>query len=156
MAAAIHASAVAINGHGILLLGKSGSGKSDLALRLIDRGAMLVCDDYCFVRPANGAPAICAVPTIAGKIEVRGIGIVEMPYVETAPLRLALRLDAEVPRMADDDCAIIVEEWRVPGTTMCAFEGSAAIKAELLLRLAVDAGRYPVRWPHQGTKKGVK
>lgn len=147
MAPAIHASAVAINGHGVLLLGASGSGKSDLALRLIDRGALLVCDDYCFVQPLDDAPVIAAVPTIAGKIEVRGIGIMDVPHVATVPLRLALQLDAPVPRMADDDCAIGVGDWRVPGTALNAFDISATIKAEILLRLTVDAGRYPMRWP---------
>lgn len=147
MPAAIHASAVAIGGQGVLLLGRSGSGKSDLALRLIDRGATLVSDDYCNITPSDDVPIITAVSAIAGKMEVRGIGIVDVPYVATAPLRLALQLDAPVPRMAVEDSAISVGNWRVPGTALNAFDISAAIKTEILLRLTVDAGRYPVRWP---------
>ena len=61
----VHATAIALNGRGILLAGKSGSGKSDLAIRLIDRGAKLVCDDYCEIAVGENAPLILAKEKIA-------------------------------------------------------------------------------------------
>ena len=54
MAAMVHGSAIAIHGKGVLLLGPSGSGKSDLALRLIDRGAKLICDDVVHIENNKG------------------------------------------------------------------------------------------------------
>src|SRR3546814_9231626 len=85
----IHASCVAAGNGGVLILGQSGQGKSDLALRLIDRGARLVADDRCDVWHERGR-LWCRPPgPLAGKIEVRGIGIVEQPW--TAPVPLALR-----------------------------------------------------------------
>ena len=94
----VHASAVVVNGRGILILGKSGSGKSELALDLIDqcilRGvpAMLVGDDQLFVEVAGDA-VIARVPdTIAGLIEVRGSGIHEIDCVKSAKIDLCVRL----------------------------------------------------------------
>ena len=73
----LHVSAVAIDGRAVLIGGRSGTGKSDLALRLIDRGAVLISDDYTFVHRVQGQALASAPATIAGKIEVRGVGIVE-------------------------------------------------------------------------------
>ena len=72
----LHASTVAIQGRAVLIEGLSGSGKSDLALRLIDRGAALVSDDYTLVKHRGDGLVACAAPNIAGKIEVRGLGII--------------------------------------------------------------------------------
>jgi len=74
----LHASTVALDGRAVLISGPSGSGKSDLALRLLDRGFILVSDDQTIVRKDGGHLVAGAPPTIAGKLEVRGIGIVDM------------------------------------------------------------------------------
>ena len=66
----------------MLITGPSGSGKSDLALRLLDRGFTLVSDDQTIVRRDGDRLIASAPPTIAGKLEIRGIGIVEMEHVE--------------------------------------------------------------------------
>jgi HPr kinase/phosphorylase len=84
----VHATAVARDGEGILLLGASGAGKSDLALRLIDRGWRLVSDDQVLVRHGVARP----VPELAGLIEIRGLGLVHLPFLSEAPLRLAVLL----------------------------------------------------------------
>jgi serine kinase of HPr protein (carbohydrate metabolism regulator) len=76
----IHATCVAIGGQGVLIMGPSGIGKSDLALRLIDRGATLVSDDYTEIELVEGALTGRPPATIAGKIEVRGVGIVTMVF----------------------------------------------------------------------------
>lgn len=111
--ALIHGSAVAIDGAGILLLGAPGTGKSDLALRLIDlpgcgtggplRSAQLVADDQVSIR-REGMDLIATAPaTLSGKLEIRGLGIAEVPVLVSAPLRLAVRLtpSAEIERMPD-------------------------------------------------------
>src|SRR3546814_13901309 len=67
----LHASCVAIGGRAVLIEGPSGSGKSDLALRLIDRGAKLVADDYTILTREYGAPKASTPPPIAGRIGVR-------------------------------------------------------------------------------------
>ena len=94
----IHAGCVTIDGKGVLLLGESGAGKSFLALRLMDGGARLVADDRCdvFVR----AGKLCAAPprAIAGLMELRGIGIVALPYVKRVRLAMAVRLMRNPPR----------------------------------------------------------
>ena len=97
----VHGTCVAIDGRGVLLLGASGSGKSDLALRLIDRGAVLVSDDQTELSTAHDLLFASAPATIAGLIEVRGIGIVTLPFVAQAPVALAVRLGEPVERMPE-------------------------------------------------------
>lgn len=97
----IHASTIAIDGRAVMLLGPSGAGKSDLALRLIDRGAVLVSDDYTQLAQ-SGALLIARAPsTIAGKIEVRGLGIIALPHVNDVAVALAVYLRPAVDRMPE-------------------------------------------------------
>ena len=84
----IHASCAARKGNGVLLLGPSGVGKSDLVLRLLDHGFVLVADDQvCIVEGVASAPVI-----LAGLLEVRGLGIVKLPFVRHCRLVLAVEL----------------------------------------------------------------
>jgi serine kinase of HPr protein (carbohydrate metabolism regulator) len=130
----LHASTVAVDGRAVLIQGRSGAGKSDLALRLIDRGAVLVSDDYTLAcRLPSGALVARAPDTIAGKMEVRGIGIVDLPHVVDIPVALIVRLDAEVPRMPDRRTRRIVGV-AVPEIALEAFAASAPIKIELALK----------------------
>lgn len=95
----VHATTVAIGGRGVLISGPSGSGKSDLALRLIDRGAKLVADDQTIVR-AEGAWALAFAPqAIAGRLEVRGVGILAIEQVEGVALSLCVELSRSVERL---------------------------------------------------------
>lgn len=130
----LHASSVAIGGRAVLIEGSTGSGKSDLALRLIDRGASLVSDDYTLVRRDRDRLLASAPPTIAGKIEVRGIGIVEMGFVEDVPVALIVRLSETVERMPLDDESRMIAEVRVPVIALAGHEASTPIKVELALR----------------------
>jgi serine kinase of HPr protein (carbohydrate metabolism regulator) len=111
--ALIHGTCLAIGGEGVLLMGQPGSGKSDLALRLMDgtgaglsgvvRGATLVADDQVVVR-RSGARLVASPPSaLAGKLEIRGLGIVEVDAVPEAELKLAVRLSpaAEIERLPD-------------------------------------------------------
>ena len=92
-AATIHASCVAIGDAGVLLRGPSGSGKSDLALRLIDQGAMLVADDMVVLTAMTGGHLQAHAPApLAGLLEVRGIGPLRLAYRDSIELRLAVDL----------------------------------------------------------------
>ncbi|WP_380788640.1 HPr kinase/phosphorylase [Sphingomonas sp. R86521] len=129
----MHATAVAIGGRAVLIEGPSGAGKSDLALRLIDRGAALISDDQTLV-VRSGKILVARAPTeIAGRIEVRGIGIVTMPHVDDVPVGLMVRLDRQVERMPDRRirrvAGIEVRELHVD-----ALHASTPIKIEMVLR----------------------
>lgn len=130
----LHVSTIAIGGNAVLLEGPSGAGKSDLALRLIDRGAVLVSDDYTILT-AQGTTLMAHAPrTIAGKIEVRGMGILPMPYVDAAPVALLVRLDDLVERLPSDRAERVIAGITIPQVALNAREPSAPIKVELALR----------------------
>jgi serine kinase of HPr protein (carbohydrate metabolism regulator) len=95
----LHATTVALDGRAVLISGPSGAGKSDLALRLIDRGFTLVSDDQTTVRNEDGRLLASAPANIAGKIEVRGLGIIDMETVKDVPLALVVELTSEIARM---------------------------------------------------------
>src|SRR6266576_2932229 len=92
----VHASTIASDGRAVLITGPSGSGKSDLTLRLLDRGFTLVSDDQTIVRKDGSRLLASAPPTIAGKLEIRGIGIVEMERVEDVPVALLVELTSDI------------------------------------------------------------
>ena len=93
----IHGTCVSIGSTGVLIRGPSGAGKSDLALRLIDHGAVLVSDDYCVVEKKNGAVVLSAPASIAGQMEVRGLGIVRLPHRRASTLGLIVDLATPAP-----------------------------------------------------------
>ena len=130
----VHTSCVAIGGRGVLIGGRSGRGKSDLALRLIDRGATLVSDDYTLVRRVEGQLLAAAPATIAGKIEVRGVGILEFPADRDVPVALFIDLDIDATRMPVASEQRMVAGVAIPVVGLSALEASAPIKVEAALR----------------------
>lgn len=134
----VHASAVAIDGRAVLIIGPSGAGKSDLALRLIDRGAKLVSDDYIVVRQSAGVVLAEPPATIAGMIEVRGLGIVSMPHASQVPVALVVSLEHAIERMPDLGVTRKIAGIAVPEVAIDAREPSAPIKVELALRRLLD------------------
>jgi serine kinase of HPr protein (carbohydrate metabolism regulator) len=134
MTATLHASCIAVAGRGVLIAGASGSGKSDLVLRMIDRGAQLVSDDYTILEARDGRLHACAPRAIAGRIEIRGVGIVEMPTSCEAPICLHLDLDGDAERLPDPN-VIEIEGISLPTLAFAALEASAPIKLEQALRL---------------------
>jgi hypothetical protein len=128
----VHVSCVAIGGRGILLAGRSGSGKSDLALRLIDRGAELVSDDYTELRRLGETLLARAPATIAGKIELRGIGIVELAPATDVPVCLLADLDC-APERLPEAATVRLAGLEIPRVALAALEPSAPLKLEYAL-----------------------
>lgn len=128
------ASCVAIAGRGVLIEGAPGTGKSSLALALIDRGAVLVGDDGVALERDGLRLLASPVPAIAGLLEVRNLGLVTMPTASAVPVALVIALDAEAPRFVETPemttrCGAtlpLVRLW--PGSPVL------ALRAELALR----------------------
>lgn len=142
----LHATCVAIEGYGILLRGPSGSGKSDLALRLIDQytDAILVADDRVDVAARDGAVYASAPSAIAGKLEVRGVGIVQINHADN--VRLALLVDmmdakiiARLPEPAFEEILGVA----LPRLALAPFEASAPAKLRQALRQIVAPETNP-------------
>ena len=139
----VHATTVAIAGRAILLRGAPGAGKSDLGLRLIDAGAELVADDQSELTRRGDAILVRAPRTIAGLIEVRGIGILRLAALAEA--RLALIADlmpgAAVERLPPRRSEAILG-LDIPLVAVAPFEASAAAKLRLALA-AATGGELP-------------
>lgn len=132
----IHATAVAIgsgsNRRAVVLTGSSGAGKSDLALRLIDRGAVLIADDRVALTVADGRVLASPPQILAGLIEVRGVGLVTVPYVADVPVALVVDLAATPDRLPEPATRDLLGV-AVPVVALAAFEASAALKVERAL-----------------------
>lgn len=130
----VQATAVVIDGRAIMIVGRPGAGKSTLALSLIDRGAVLIGDDGVSLRQSKGGIEACPPPNIAGKLEIRGIGIVELP-VTTAPLSLVLELEGKPERLPEEMRKMTVLDRDIPLLPFNASAPSAALRAEWALRV---------------------
>lgn len=91
----LHGSCASRNDEAVLILGPSGSGKSDLVMRLLGRGFSLVADDQVEVADGLASPP----PQLAGLLEVRGLGILRLPAVFPAPLRLIIQIGPRPERL---------------------------------------------------------
>ncbi len=139
-----HGSAIAVDGRAALIVGPSGAGKSDLALRclslatttLIPAVAHLVADDRVLISWDDGRLSVEAPETILGKLEVRGVGILEVPYERTAELALIVELipPGAVERLPDPPPTRELLGVSLPVLRLAPFEASAPVK--LLLALA--------------------
>ena len=137
----VHATAVAIGGRAVLLRGPSGSGKSDLALRLIDAGARLVADDQSLLRREGDAVIAVAPPSIAGLIEARGVGLLRLDPAPAARLFLIADLVAadRVERLPQPSSDMLLG-IAIPTIAIAPFEASAAAKLRLALAAFADDG----------------
>ena len=129
----LHSSTVAKDDRAVLITGASGSGKSDLALRLLDRGFVLVSDDQTIVRREGDRLLATAPPTIAGKLEVRGIGIVDVDRAGDTPVALVVELRSDIVRLPDDSRERLILGIGVPLISVDAMTASAASKVALAL-----------------------
>ena len=106
----LHASCASLEDAAVLLLGPSGSGKSDLLLRLLDRGFTLVADDRVVIEAGMAAPA----PGLEGLVEMRGLGILRQAWQAPARLVLAILLSPRAPQRLPDRIPR-AEAERLPG-----------------------------------------
>jgi serine kinase of HPr protein (carbohydrate metabolism regulator) len=130
----LHGAAAALEVQGyapsaVLLRGKSGTGKSDLVLRLIAAGGMLVSDDQVVVERHQDKIMVSAPAAIQGLIEVRGVGLLKYPAAPQAQLRLVIDLvpREEVPRLPDRESADILGV-AIPSLKLHAFDASTPLK----------------------------
>ncbi len=132
----IHATCVSFEGKGILLVGKSGAGKSDFALRLItQKGALLVADDRVdLCAKPNMVFASCPL-SIKGLLEVRGVGICEFDFLEEASIDLVVELVAtqELERLPNIESYDLLGK-DIPKVKLSPFEQSSTEKLMLLLK----------------------
>lgn len=138
----IHATCLTVEGCGVLLCGPPGSGKSDLALRLIDGGARLVADDRVDLSRSGDRLMASAPEPLAGLLEVRGLGLLELDWLETCAVDLVIDLapSAEVPRLPDPARRSFLDV-EVTALALAPFEDSGPAK----VRLAARATRGNVR-----------
>lgn len=131
----LHASCVAIGDRAVLIEGRSGTGKSDLALRLIDRGAVLVSDDYTVLTRRDGALTASPPANIAGKMEVRGVGLIEVGYAQDIPVALVVVADNDPVRMPEAEALRAIAGVMLPELRLSLLEPSAPLKVERALLL---------------------
>ena len=129
----VQASAVAIDGRALLIEGAPGAGKSSLALALIDRGAELIGDDGVQLQRVQQSILAKPPPNIAGKLEIRGVGIVDLPVV-AAPVALILSLTEDAPRFPDPIQHRPVLGVAIPVLQFRAGDAVQALRAEWALK----------------------
>ena len=139
----LHGTAIALAGRAALIRGAPGAGKSDLALRclmqpastVIPEQAILVADDQVIVEAIDDRLLLRCPPTIRGRLEIRGVGIVEMPWQEPAELRLVVDLvSPEHLERLPEPSFVHLQDVGVGRLALAPFEASAPLKLLLALR----------------------
>ncbi len=141
MSSQVHATCIALASEGVIVRGPPGSGKSDLALRLIDGGARLVADDYVELDVDGGDLIASAPKPIAGLLEVRGLGVAKVPSIERARVAMVVDLVAAdaIERLPEQaTCELL--GVRLPQLRLDPFAASACAK----VRLAAEAARRDI------------
>ena len=138
----VHASCIALAGEGVLLRGAPGAGKSDLSLRLIEGGARLVADDQVALT-SSGEALLAAPPSrIAGLLEVRGIGIVSMEFVQQCPIRLVVDLvEPDAVERMPEAATVDLCGHRIAQVVLAPFEASTPAKVRLALSRTAVGGQ---------------
>lgn len=143
----LHGTCVSIGQTGVLIRGPSGAGKSDLALRLVDRGAVLVSDDYCDIVKTDGAIILRAPATIAGKMEVRGVGILHMAHQDHARLDLIVDLVdgreiERLPEKTSEDVSGVRIAWMQVDPTHPSADAKVRVMAKTVAgEVMIDTGK---------------
>lgn len=134
----VHGTCVTFGDIGILLTGAPGSGKSDFALRLIEAGAILVADDQVVLSRDGDQLTVSPPPAISGLLEIRGLGLMQVPYAAAARLGLVAELAGSgvaerLPQTAWSEYL----DCRVRRVTIAPFEHSAVAKLRIAAYMAV-------------------
>lgn len=132
----LHATCVAIDGRAVLITGSPGSGKSDLALRLINGGARLVSDDQTMLRCEKEILLASPPPAIAGMIEIRQLGLIKMNFVESVPVAILVALADQkdvLERLPEPDTVFLLDQ-RVQRLRLRSFEASTPAKIRAFLK----------------------
>ena len=146
----VHATCVVVEGVGVLLRGPSGSGKSDLALRLIDVGAALVADDQTLLRVHDGRLCAAAPAPLAGRLEVRGLGILDLDHQPETTVGLVVELrPGQKPERLPEAAETELLGLPLPALRLDPFETSAVAKLRLAAR-----GLRTLQQPGPGTWSG--
>lgn len=127
------ATCVAIGSMAILIEGKPNSGKSSLALSLIDRGAILIGDDSVMLQEQSDKLFASPHPQTRGLLEVRNLGLMEMPVCEKVPVSLLIRLDRDAPRYIDQAQSVSIEGVEIPVIALWPDSPNMAKKVQLAL-----------------------
>jgi HPr kinase/phosphorylase len=138
----VYGTCVAIEGAAVLLRGPSGSGKSDLAYRLIDeQGALLVADDQVVLNATKGKLTATACEGWAGLLELRGLGIVSVPHLRSGAIVLVVDLvgRGEVPRLPERE-VVALEGVEVLRICLHAFDLSTPAKICLAAKHLPQSG----------------
>ena len=110
----MHASCVDVNGSGVLIVGRSGSGKSSLAINLLALGSKLVADDQCeLIRKSNGF-RISKPASLPKSIEIRGVGLVSVPMVNETSLDWVVNMDEVEKERMPTPRFTKIDGFRVP------------------------------------------
>ncbi|GAA6162167.1 HPr kinase/phosphatase C-terminal domain-containing protein [Ruegeria sp. HU-ET01832] len=141
--AVVHATCVAVDGRGILIIGASGSGKSALGLQMMAAGAGLVADDRVSLRMKSGAVLADAAPNISGIIEARGIGLLQAVPVGPVPLRYVVDLDTPEHARLPEHATVLALRQTVPLLRAAAAPNLSAALMQLL-----KMGRVGPEWPN--------
>ena len=129
----MHSSSIVLDDNGVLILGDSGSGKSDLALRLIDNGATLISDDVSICKKnLNNIYLYCPAET-KGLLEVREIGIVTVPFVERIKLKLVVNLKSKKNERFPEDNYLKILGIKIPLINIDGKNSSAVAKIKVKL-----------------------
>ncbi len=127
------ATCVAIGGRGLLIEGPPGSGKSSLALMLIDRGAQLTGDDGVLIEPRSASLIARPHPNTRGLLEVRNLGVLRWPVAEEAPAALVIALDTAAPRFIDTPETCLRAGIALPLVRLWPDSPALALRAEAAL-----------------------
>ncbi len=141
MTTARQTTAVAIGTRAVLIEGAPGTGKSSLALGLIDRGAMLIGDDSLLVEPKEGQLVVRPHPNTHGLLEVRNLGLVPLPVREEAIAALVVSLDDQAPRYIEEAGSTAIEGITLPLVRLTPHGAILPIVVELaLMRFGLSPG----------------
>ena len=128
-----HSTSLVVEDSGLLIIGEPGIGKSDLALRMIDSGAMLIADDITICKKINNFIYLFSPEETKGLLEVREIGIITVPFIENIKLSLVVQLinEENIRYPENENCLIL--GIKVPKIKIYGKNSSAVAKIKVKL-----------------------